>query len=446
AMGRKIARVSLGGVRDEADIRGHRKTYIGAMPGRIMTALVQAGAKNAVLLLDEVDKLGADYKGDPSAALLEVLDAEQNHSFRDHYLEVPFDLSEVLFITTANTTSTIPRPLLDRMEVIELSSYTREEKVQIAKKHLLPKQLKLHGLKRAQFRITDDGLRAIIEGYTREPGVRTLERTLASCCRKAARKIASGEVQRITLTPKDLHEVLGNRRYKPEHLDKMHQVGVVNGLAWTQSGGEILEAEVNVMPGSGKIELTGNLGSVMKESARAAISYLRVHAKELHLSENFYKELDIHVHFPEGAIPKDGPSAGITIATAILSALSGRPARYDVAMTGEISLRGRVLPIGGMKEKTMAAYRAGIQQVIIPADNEVDLQDIDPTVREALSFSPVSNIGEVFEIALLPAPVTEQEERSDEEVEPLAVPTVSGEPIPAEPRSPFAVRAYQKRS
>ncbi len=445
AMGRKIARVSLGGVRDEADIRGHRKTYIGAMPGRIMTALSQAGAKNAVLLLDEVDKLGADYKGDPSAALLEVLDAEQNHSFRDHYIEVPFDLSEVLFITTANTTDTIPRPLLDRMEVIELSSYTMEEKVQIAKRHLLPKQIKLHGMKRTQLRITDDGLRAIIEGYTREPGVRTLERMLAACCRKAARKIAAGEAEKVSVTPDNVTEFLGNRRYKPEHLDKTHRVGVVNGLAWTQSGGEILEAEVNIMPGSGKLELTGNLGSVMQESARAAISYLRAHAKTLGISETFYKEVDIHVHFPEGAIPKDGPSAGITIATAILSALSNRPVRYDVAMTGEITLRGRVLPIGGLKEKTMAAYRAGIKDVIIPADNEPDLQDIDQTVRQALSFKPVSTIGEVFDIALLPAPAEEEKEIPQEEPEQkeLAVPAAS-DPIPAESRKPLCCRGTSK--
>ena len=352
AMNRKLARLSLGGVRDEADIRGHRKTYIGAMPGRIIEAISRAGAMNPLLVLDEIDKLASDMRGDPASALLEVLDSEQNTSFRDHFLEVPVDLSRVMFITTANTTSTIPRPLLDRMEVIELSSYTDEEKLQIAKTHLLPKQLKEHGLKKSQLRISDDAIRAVITGYTRESGVRTLERLLGKLCRKAAMRLVETDVKRVDITPKDLRELLGVPHYQDNSRSKQDQIGVVNGLAWTEVGGELLEVEAGVMDGSGKLELTGNLGTVMQESVKAAYTCLRSRAAELGIPKDFYKNKDIHVHFPEGAVPKDGPSAGIAIATAMLSALTGRPVRHDVAMTGEVTLRGRVLPIGGLKEKT----------------------------------------------------------------------------------------------
>ena len=401
AMGRKTARLSLGGIRDEAEIRGHRKTYVGAMPGRIMNALAQAGSKNAVLILDEVDKLGADFHGDPAAALLEVLDAEQNHAFRDHYIEIPFDLSQTLFVTTANTLDTIPRPLLDRMEVIELSSYTDEEKMKIATKYLLPKQTAKHGLTPKTMRVDSKAIRDVITLYTRESGVRSLERELASLCRKAAKKVASGE-ESVHIRARDLETLLGPHRYKPERRSGRDEAGVVCGLAWTSVGGEILETEAGVMPGTGKIELTGNLGDVMKESARAAISYIRSVADELGIDPDFYKTKDIHIHFPEGAIPKDGPSAGVTIATAICSALLGAPVRSDVAMTGEITIRGRVLPIGGLKEKTMAAYRNGIRTVIIPEDNESDLAEIDPTVRAALNFVTAGSALDVFKAAILP--------------------------------------------
>ena len=410
ALNRHLARLSLGGVRDEAEIRGHRKTYIGAMPGRIMTALIQAKSKNALLLLDEIDKLGSDYKGDPSSALLEVLDSAQNSSFRDHYIEVPFDLSHCMFITTANTTDTIPRALLDRMEVIELGSYTDEEKLQIAKQHLLPKQLKQHGMKRTQVRVSDDAIREIIAGYTRESGVRNLERQLAALCRKCAMRFVSAEPpKRITVTGGNLEAFLGVRKYLPEANTVGDQIGLVTGLAWTAVGGTTLEVEVNVVPGTGKLELTGNLGDVMKESAFAAMSYIRSRAKELGLAPDFYKTNDIHVHFPEGAVPKDGPSAGITICTAIVSALTNRPVRRDVAMTGEISIRGRVLAIGGLKEKTKAALRHGVRTVIIPAENEKDLEEIDQTVRQALQFITVSTADRVLEAALLPAGAPEPE-------------------------------------
>ena len=401
ATGRKLARISLGGVHDEAEIRGHRKTYVGAMPGRIIEGIRRAGSCNPLLLLDEIDKLASDIHGDPASALLEVLDGEQNATFRDNFLEVPFDLSDVLFITTANTLETIPRPLLDRMEVIELSSYTDEEKLHIAKEHLLPKELKRHGLKKSQLRITDDAIREIIRGYTRESGVRVLERQLAAVCRKAAMSIVSGEGKRSNVTAGTVETVLGPRRYHPDRRDVEPQVGVVNGLAWTQVGGEMLQAEVNVVPGSGKIELTGNLGDVMKESARAALSYIRSRASRLGVEPNFYKTRDIHVHFPEGAVPKDGPSAGVTVATAMVSALTGIPVRQDVAMTGEITLRGRVLPIGGLREKTMAALRNGMRTVILPADNMGDLEEIDPDVRSALRFIPVEQVDEVLANALL---------------------------------------------
>ena len=400
SLNRKLARISLGGVHDEADIRGHRKTYVGAMPGRIITALIQAGSTNPVLLLDEVDKMGSDYRGDPSAALLEVLDSEQNKNYRDHFLEIPVDLRDVMFITTANTTDTIPIPLLDRMEVIELGSYTDEEKVMIAKNHLIPKQLSKHGLKKSQLRISDDAIREIIQCYTRESGVRTLERRIADICRKADVKLVGNNAKRISVTGSNLEELLGVRKYLPDHLSSADQVGLVTGLAWTSVGGETLEVEVNVMEGSGKLELTGNLGDVMKESAHAALSYIRANAEKLGIPSDFYKTKDIHVHFPEGAVPKDGPSAGITVCTAMVSALMGATVRRDIAMTGEISLRGRVLPIGGLKEKTMAALRHGIRTVIIPQANERDLQEIDPVVRRSLNFITAQTIDTVLETAL----------------------------------------------
>ena len=400
----------MGGVRDEADIRGHRKTYIGAMPGRIIEAITRSGSMNPLLLLDEIDKLGSDYRGDPAAALLEVLDSEQNGSFRDHYLELPVDLTGVMFITTANTTDTIPRPLLDRMEVIRLSSYTDEEKVQIARRHLLPKQLAEHGLKKGMLRMSDDVLRAIIRDYTRESGVRLLERRIAAVCRKADMRLLQEDVKRITVTEEDLPKLLDCQPYPPAlHTDR-EEIGVVNGLAWTEAGGEILEVEVNVMEGSGKLELTGNLGDVMKESAQAALSCLRSRAAVLGIESDFYKTKDIHVHYPEGAVPKDGPSPGIAVTTAMLSALTGRKIRAGVAMTGEVTLRGRVLAIGGLKEKSMAAYRNGITTVLIPKDNVRDLEEIDPTVQAGVRFVPVSMVDEVFAAALCPenAPVQEE--------------------------------------
>ena len=400
ALNRKLARISLGGVRDEADIRGHRKTYIGAMPGRIIEAISRSGSMNPLLLLDEIDKMGSDYRGDPAAALLEVLDSEQNHAFRDHFLEIPVDLTKVLFITTANTTETIPRPLLDRMEVIQLSSYTDEEKVQIARRHLLPKQMEEHGLKKGSLRVGDDVLRAVIRDYTREAGVRQLERRLAALCRKTDMRLLTGGVKRITVTENDLPKLLDCQPFPPALHTEKEEIGVVNGLAWTEAGGEILEVEVNVMEGSGKLELTGNLGDVMKESAQAALSCLRSRAAVLGIEEDFYKTKDIHVHFPEGAVPKDGPSAGIAVTTAMLSALTGRKIRAGIAMTGEVTLRGRVLAIGGLKEKTMAALRNGIGTVLIPKDNVRDLEEIDQTVRAALQFVPVETVDQVFAAAL----------------------------------------------
>ena len=402
ALNRKLARLSLGGVRDEADIRGHRKTYIGSMPGRIIEAISRSGSMNPLLLLDEIDKLGNDYRGDPASALLEVLDSEQNYAFRDHYLELPVDLSKVMFITTANTTETIPRPLLDRMEVIQLSSYTDEEKLQIARRHLLPKQMEEHGIKKGTLRVGDDVLRAVIRDYTRESGVRQLERRLAAICRKADMRLLTGTVKRVTITEKELPKLLDCQPFPPALHTEKEEVGVVNGLAWTEAGGEILEVEVNVMEGSGKLELTGNLGDVMKESAQAALSCLRSRAATLGIEADFYKTKDIHVHFPEGAVPKDGPSAGIAVTTAMLSALTGRKVKAGVAMTGEVTLRGRVLPIGGLKEKTMAALRNGIGTVLIPVDNVRDLEEIDQTVRAALRFVPVATVDEVFAAALCP--------------------------------------------
>ena len=401
AMNRKVSRLSLGGVRDEADIRGHRKTYVGAMPGRIVEAIGRSGSMNPLLVLDEIDKLGSDHRGDPASALLEVLDAEQNYAFRDHYLEIPIDLSRVLFIMTANTTDTIPRPLLDRMEVIELPSYTDEEKVQIALRHLLPKQKEAHGVPKGALRVSEGAVRATISLYTRESGVRRLERQLAKLCRKTAMALGEGNVKRVTVTEENLSDYLGVPRYTREKASKKDLTGVVNGLAWTQVGGEILPVEVNVMPGKGKLELTGNLGDVMQESCKAALSCLRARAAELGIEPEFYQTKDVHVHFPEGAVPKDGPSAGIAITTALLSALTGQAVRHDVAMTGEVTLRGRVMPIGGLREKTMAALRAGLHTVIIPKENEKDLEDIDQSVRRRLRFVPVETVDAVFAEALV---------------------------------------------
>ena len=404
ATNRKLVRLSLGGVHDEAEIRGHRKTYIGSMPGRIMNGISQAGSCNPLMVLDEIDKLGADYRGDPSAALLEVLDGEQNGSFRDHFLEIPFDLSEVFFITTANTMDTIPRPLLDRMEVIELSSYTDEEKLQIAKRHLVPKQRKKHGLNGNQLRVSDDAIREIIASYTRESGVRRLERELATLCRKAAGGIAEGKFRSLTVKPDRLEELLGPARFKKDERRERDEIGLVRGLAYTSVGGEVFDVEVAVLDGSGKLELTGNLGDVMKESAHAALSYIRSRCAAFGIDPDFYKNKDIHIHFPEGAVPKDGPSAGITVTIALISALTGTPVRHDVAMTGEITLRGRVLPIGGLREKTMAAFRSGIHTVIIPEDNVSDLAEIDQTVRRNLHFVSTDQVDKILDVALLRQP------------------------------------------
>ena len=401
AMGRKYTRISLGGMKDESDIRGHRKTYIGAMPGRIMNAVKLAGSKNALILLDEIDKMGNDFHGDPASAMLEVLDPEQNIAFRDHFIEVPFDLSSILFITTANDMSTIPEPLLDRMEVIELSSYTREEKFHIAKNHLIKKEMKRHGLTAKDFKLTDDAIYSLLDFYTREAGVRSLERTIGSLCRKAAKKIVSGESTKVVIGGDNVKEYLGVKKFHPETIQKDNAIGLVNGLAWTSVGGDMLQVEAAILDGSGKIELTGNLGDVMKESARTAISYVRSCTEKYGIEHDFYKTKDIHIHVPEGAVPKDGPSAGVTLCTAIVSALSGLPVRHEVAMTGEITLRGRVLAIGGLKEKTMAAYRAGVKTVIIPSDNLPDLEEIDETVRKNLTFIPASEIETVLDAALV---------------------------------------------
>ena len=406
AMGRKYVRMSLGGVRDEAEIRGHRKTYIGAMPGRIAAALTQAGSMNPIMLLDEVDKLGADYKGDPSSALLEALDPEQNNTFRDHFLEFPLDLSRVLFITTANDAATIPAPLYDRMEVIELPSYTAQEKYMIAKEHLLKKQLLLHGLTSARLRVRDDVIRTLIAGYTREAGVRRLEQLLAAVCRKGAVRLAQSGKRSLTVNVPLLEEMLGPPKYKEELPTKTDLVGVVNGLAWTSVGGELLQVEAVTMDGAGKLELTGSLGDVMKESAKTALSFVRSVCARYKIDPRVFKERDIHIHVPQGAVPKDGPSAGVTMATALLSALTGRAVRRDLAMTGEISLTGRVLAIGGLKEKTMAAYRSGIKTVLIPQENESDLWEVDPVVKANVEFLPVDRLEDVFRAALLPEPVS----------------------------------------
>ncbi len=401
ALKRKYIRVSLGGVRDEADIRGHRKTYIAAMPGRIVTAIHQAGTLNPVILLDEIDKLTHDAHGDPASALLEVLDAEQNKAFRDHFVELPVDLSDCLFIATANDVENIPRPLLDRMEMIELKIYTRHEKLAIAKDHLLPKQLKRHGLNKRMLKLKDDAILEIIDFYTREAGVRNLEREIASVCRKVAKQLVERGEASVKVTAANLKDYLGVRKITPDAIYRSDEVGVVNGLAYTEVGGDLLRVEAAAMPGNGKVELTGSLGDVMKESAKAAITYIRSHSAELGVDADFYKTKDIHIHVPEGAIPKDGPSAGVTIVTALASELSGRPVRRDIAMTGEVTLRGRVLPIGGLKEKTMAAYKAGVRTVCIPSENERDLHEIDPLVRESLEFIPCASVDQVLNAAIL---------------------------------------------
>lgn len=400
ALGRKFVRISLGGVRDEAEIRGHRRTYVGALPGRIIQGIKQAGTKNPVFLLDEIDKTSSDFRGDPADALLEVLDPEQNSNFSDHYIEQPFDISKVMFITTANSSHNIPRPLLDRMEIINITGYTEEEKVKIAEKYLIPKQIKEHGLKKDNLLITEGTIRNIVRYYTREAGVRNLEREIAAICRKAARSILKENKTQIKVTTRNLNKFLGMPRYRYGEKEKEHEIGVATGMAWTESGGDILSIEATIMPGKGKITLTGKLGDVMQESAYAGISYIRSQADKYHLEEHFYEKNDIHIHVPEGAIPKDGPSAGITMATAIISALTNTPINKNVAMTGEITLRGRVLAVGGIKEKVLAAHRAGIKTIILPKDNKSDLEEIPSNIKRKLDFVFVDNMEQVLEKAL----------------------------------------------
>ncbi|MBR4201919.1 MAG: endopeptidase La [Oscillospiraceae bacterium] len=423
ALGRNYARVSLGGVRDEAEIRGHRKTYVGAMPGRVIEAMRQAKSMNPLILLDEIDKLSGDYKGDPASALLEVLDSAQNHSFRDHFVEVPFDLSQVMFLTTANNADLIPAPLYDRMDVIELNSYTREEKFHIAKEHLIKKQLKANGLKATQFKLTDAAIYDLIDFYTREAGVRTLERRIASLCRKCARTILTEDIKKVVYTPETVEKALGPHQHTDDFYSKSDTVGIVNGLAWTSVGGVIMPLEVLMMPGKGEIIVTGSLGEVMKESAKLAISYARSVAKKYDINPEMFKDKDIHIHAPEGATPKDGPSAGVTMLTALISALSGTPVRHDIAMTGEITLHGRVLPIGGLVEKSMAAYKHGIRTVLIPAANEPDLAELDETVRNAIHFIPCENVETVLETVLIPPHYdTRLEPLHSEELQKLSLP------------------------
>ena len=401
ALNRKYVRMSLGGVRDEAEIRGHRRTYVGAMPGRIINAIRQAGSSNPLILLDEIDKMSSDYKGDPASAMLEVLDPEQNKQFRDHYLDVPYDLSDVLFLTTANYIGAIPRPLLDRIEVIDITGYTEDEKMSIASKYLVPKQLELHGVTRSQVRIDTSALREIIVHYTREAGVRNLERNIAATIRKATKLIVSGERKIVRVTGNNISKFLGARKYLYDKANEKDEVGIARGLAWTSVGGDTMPVEVNIMPGDGSLELTGQLGDVMKESARIARSYIRSQAIRYGIEADFHKKYDIHIHVPEGAVPKDGPSAGITLATAMVSALTQNPVRRNVAMTGEITLRGRVLAIGGLKEKVLAAHRAGIDTVLIPMDNAKDIEDIPENIREVINLVPVSHIDQVLELALV---------------------------------------------
>ena len=401
ALNRNYVRMSLGGVRDEAEIRGHRRTYVGAMPGRIISALKQAGSKNPLILLDEIDKMSSDFRGDPASAMLEVLDSEQNFAFRDHYLELPFDLSDVLFITTANNLDTVPRPLLDRMEVIPISSYTEEEKVNIAIKYLFPKQIKEHGFKKSNLIVDEKTVRELINCYTREAGVRGLERQIASICRKVAKKLVSTKQKTVKVTTTTLEKYLGAKKYKYDKANEKDEIGVATGLAWTPVGGDTLSIEITLMDGNGKLELTGQLGDVMKESARAAMSYIRSRAELFGIEKDFHSKYDIHIHVPEGAIPKDGPSAGITLATAMVSALTDTPVRRNVAMTGEITLRGRVLPIGGLKEKVLAAHRAGIDTIIIPADNKKDLDDIPDNVRKKIKFVIAEKMETVLDAALI---------------------------------------------
>ncbi|MGY3665355.1 MAG: endopeptidase La [Roseburia sp. 1XD42-69] len=401
ALSKEYVRICLGGVRDEAEIRGHRRTYVGAMPGRIVSGLRSAGVKNPLMLLDEIDKVSSDYKGDTSSALLEVLDSEQNSKFMDHYVEIPIDLSEVLFIATANSAQDIPRPLLDRMEIIEVTSYTENEKMHIASEHLVKKQLKKNGLKKEQLTLSKDALSLVIRGYTREAGVRNLERKLGEICRKAAREVYEGDKKKVAVTRKNLGKYLGKEKYSYDKAGKSDEIGIVRGLAWTSVGGDTLEIEVNVMPGKGEFQLTGQLGDVMKESAQAGISYIRSVSKEFHISKEFFKENDIHIHIPEGAVPKDGPSAGITMATAMLSAITKRKVRADVAMTGEITLRGRVLPIGGLKEKTLAAKNAGIKTVCVPKKNQKDIEEISEEIKQGLKIVYVETMQEVLDTALV---------------------------------------------
>ncbi len=401
SVGRKFVHMSLGGVRDEAEIRGHRRTYIGAIPGRVMTEIKECESKNPVFLFDEVDKIGADFRGDPASALLEVLDPEQNREFTDHYLEVPFDLSGVMFICTANTTDTIPRPLLDRMEVLEITGYTAEEKYEIAKRYLVPKQVKAHGLTAKNISINQSAIRSLINDYTRESGVRGLEKEIANICRKVARKIVEGETSKVTVNAKDLEDLIGKKKVFYDKILGKNEVGVATGLAWTIVGGETLFIETAVLPGSGKLQLTGQLGDVMQESARAAVTYIRAHAKEYKIEEEFYKNKDIHIHIPEGATPKDGPSAGVTMCISVLSALTGRKIRKDVAMTGEITLRGKVLPVGGIKEKVLAAHRMGIKKVLLPSECRKDLDELPKTVRDDISFVLIDEIADAIKEALI---------------------------------------------
>jgi ATP-dependent Lon protease len=439
AIGRKYVRVSLGGVRDESDIIGHRRTYIGSMPGRIIAALKQAGTNNPLILLDEIDKMGNNFRGDPSSALLEVLDPEQNRGFYDHYIDMPFDLSNVLFLTTANDASEIPEPLYDRMDVITLGSYTHEEKFHIATEHLIPKQLKKHGITPKMLRLTPAAVHKLIDAYTREAGVRSLERQIASICRKCARTFVADKNTKIVVTPAKLTELLGPEKFKDETIGKRDMIGLVNGLAWTSVGGTLLPIEVAVMDGTGKLELTGSLGDVMKESAKTAISCIRTRASALGISHDFYTKYDIHIHAPEGAIPKDGPSAGTAMATAITSALCKIPVRHDVAMTGEITLLGRVLPIGGLKEKTMAAYRSGIKTVIIPADNKSDLAEIDTVVKNNVHFEPVEQIDQVLKLALTEIPSPKRSEKIPEKPTLSSVPSVPASAVDRKPAEPSAI-------